>query len=247
MEYKIRELVKYSIAQYSERGPINIAICGDSISHGGLNGEIDYNTVYHNRLRIMINKRWQNVPVNIINTAVGGKCADHAVRHFERDVTPLNPDLVIICFGLNDVNNPIENWCQNLSDLFDKCNEHGFECVFMTPNMLNTYVAEGTPEQYLDYAHVTADMQNNGTMDAFMDEARRIAAEKGIEVCDCYAAWKKMAAEGVDTTLLLANLINHPTREMHRLFAGMLYETIFGERYTKPSTGADNDMYQKAN
>lgn len=247
MEYKIRELVKGSIAQYAELGPINIVICGDSISHGGLNGEIDYDTVYHNRLRLMINKRWQNVPVNVINTAVGGRCADHALRNFESRVTPHNPDLVIICFGLNDVNMPIPNWRANLGGLFDKCREHGFECVFMTPNMLNTYVPEGTPKQYWDYAHTTADKQNNGTMDRCMEEARKVAAEKGVEVCDCYAAWKKLEAEGVDTTLLLANLINHPSREMHKLFADMLFETIFGEPYVAKSTIADNDMYQKGN
>ncbi len=245
MEYRIRELVKGSIAQYAERGPINIVICGDSISHGGLNGEIDYDTVYHNRLRLMINRRWQNVPVNVINTAVGGRCADHALRNFERLVTPHSPDLVIICFGLNDVNAPTETWRANLGGLFDKCAEHGFECVFMTPNMLNTYVAQGTPQQYWNYAHTTADMQNNGRMDACMEEARKVAKEKGVEVCDCYAAWKALQAEGVDTTLLLANLINHPTREMHKLFADMLFETIFGTAYVEKTAGADNDMYQK--
>ena len=41
-----------------------------------------------------------------------------------------------------------------------------------------------------------------------------------------------MNANGVNTTRLLANYINHPTREMHALFAETLYETIFGEPYT---------------
>ena len=30
-----------------------------------------------------------------------------------------------------------------------------------------------------------------------------------------------------DTTKLLANYINHPTQEMHELFANMLFEIIF--------------------
>ena len=246
MNFTIRELVKGNITKYAERGPINVVICGDSVSHGALNGEIDYDSVYHNRLRLMINKRWQNTPVNMINTAVGGRCADHALNNFDRDVLSHNPDLVIICFGLNDVNKSLEEWQTNLGGLFDKCIEHGFEAVYMTPNMLNTYPEEGAPKEYWHYAHVTADFQKDGgRMDSFMEAAREMARARGIAVCDCYAAWKKMAAEGIDTTLLLANRINHPTREMHQLFADMLFETIFGESFVKTESGSDSGMYQK--
>ncbi len=30
-----------------------------------------------------------------------------------------------------------------------------------------------------------------------------------------------------DRAMLLANRINHPVREMHELFAGMLFDTLF--------------------
>ena len=49
-----------------------------------------------------------------------------------------------------------------------------------------------------------------------------------VAVCDVYSKWKEMA-KTKDTTLLLANRINHPTREMHQLFADSLFETIFGK------------------
>ena len=48
-----------------------------------------------------------------------------------------------------------------------------------------------------------------------------------VPVCDCYALWKQLEAGGVDTTELLSNKINHPTREMNRLFAYELIKTIF--------------------
>ena len=38
---------------------------------------------------------------------------------------------------------------------------------------------------------------------------------------------KKLEQNGVDTTILLANRINHPTREMNWLFAVSLLETMF--------------------
>ena len=54
-----------------------------------------------------------------------------------------------------------------------------------------------------------------------------------------------MAARGIDTTVLLANRINHPTQEMHQLFADSLYELIFDEPYDgKPLDSQLNTMYQ---
>ena len=40
---------------------------------------------------------------------------------------------------------------------------------------------------------------------------------------------KKLAASGVDTTELLSNKINHPTRDMNKVFAYELVRTIFSE------------------
>ena len=72
-----------------------------------------------------------------------------------------------------------------------------------------------------------------------------MAAARGIPVCDCYAEWKRMAAEGQDTTAMLCNHINHPTREMHKLFADMLFETVFGFPYSADGQDAESAMYQK--
>ena len=49
--------------------------------------------------------------------------------------------------------------------------------------------------------------------------------EMGVPVADAYGVWKKRS-ETEDITMLLANRINHPTREMHELFAEKLFETI---------------------
>ena len=45
-------------------------------------------------------------------------------------------------------------------------------------------------------------------------------------MCDCYAKWKLLSQNGVDTTALLANGINHPSREMAWMFAYSLLETM---------------------
>jgi hypothetical protein len=108
--------------------------------------------------------------------------------------------------------------------------------------MLNTYVAEDTPKQYWDYAFKTAEMQNEGRMDEFVYSAIALAKEMNVTVCDCYSKWKKLA-ETKDTTMMLANRINHPTSEMHKMFADALYELIMGDE--ECNTASDSTMFEK--
>jgi hypothetical protein len=94
----------------------------------------------------------------------------------------------------------------------------------------------------MEYAHKTAKMQNEGRMDMFMNAAVALANEMGVPVCDCYSQWKKLA-ETQDTTQLLANRINHPTKEMHELFAESLFRMIFDEPSERGSE-EDQSMYK---
>lgn len=71
-------------------------------------------------------------------------------------------------------------------------------------------------------------------MDTFMDAAVRTAVAHGVAVCDCYRIWKEYNACGVDTTALLANRINHPVRDMHKLFAEELLKMITDEGGAQP-------------
>ncbi len=227
---KIKEKVMMDINGLYAHGPITIVAFGDSVTHGMFDaGEIDYNSVYHRRLANMINEKYSYVPVNVINAGIGGTTAKASLARMESQVFSHSPDLVIIAFGLNDVNGTLDEYLSSLKVIFESCKERDTDAVFMTPNMLNTYVSDRAPEQFKDYAHVTAEYQTSGRMDTYMSEAVKLANDMGIKVADCYAKWKKLS-ETEDTTALLANAINHPTREMHQLFADTLYDVIFCER-----------------
>ena len=223
---KIREKFNMNLEQLIENGPITIVAFGDSVTHGAVGaGEMNYDTVYWNRLRLMLQQKYDYVPVNMINAGIGGITAKGSLDRMDKQVLAHSPDLVIVCFGLNDVNFEFEEYIDSLKQIFERCQAAGCDVVFMTPNMLNTYVADDTEEKYMEYAKVTAGFQNEGRMDKYMDAAHRLAAEMGIPVCDCYSKWKEIA-KTQDTTMLLANRINHPTKEMHKLFAEGLFETI---------------------
>ena len=223
---RIKDKIRLDLSGLIEHGPINIVAFGDSVTHGCVGpGEYDYESVYWSRLKRKLNAVNPSMPVNAIDAGINGITAKASLGRIERDVLSHHPDLVIVCFGLNDVNGPLEDYLASLKEIFSACRSEDRDTVFMTPNMLNTYVAEDTPKEYLSYAAVTAEYQDGGRMDCYMSEARGLARECGVAVCDCYGAWEKRA-EAEDTTLLLANRINHPVREMHEVFAQKLFEIL---------------------
>lgn len=225
---RVKEKLLMDLAGLTEQGPINIVIFGDSISHGYLIDTVDYENVYWNRLKKKLNAFRCFIPVNMINAAIGGTTATASLMRMEKQVFCHKPDLVIICFGLNDVNGPLDEYLGSLKYIFQRCQNADCDAIFMTPNMLNTYVADDTPAEHRNYARITAEMQNSGRMDRYIYAAVQLAQEMDIPVCDCYSAWKKLS-ETDDTTQLLANRINHPIAEMHKLFAEMLYPMIMEE------------------
>lgn len=241
---KVAEKLQLDYTGLLQQGPINIVFFGDSVTHGAEASDvIDYDQVYWQRLRRRLNAVRNYVPVNVLNAGVGGTFAEMSIDRLDRDVLSHRPDLVVVCFGLNDINGELETYVRSLRTIFRRLLDAGTDVIFMTPNMLNTYVAEDTPTQWLDYAATTARTQNEGKMDRYMDAATAAAREMGVTVCDCYARWKALAAAGEDTTLLLANRINHPTYAMHDLFAQSLFDVIMADVPTGQT--ADNDtMYR---
>lgn len=226
---KIAEKLKMNSDGMIKHGAITIVAFGDSVTHGILGyNEVGYETAYWNRLRKKILDIRNYVPVNVIDSGIEGITAKNSLDRMDRDVFAHNPDLVIIMFGLNDVNFPLEEYTESLATMFERCNEKGIYTIFMTPNMLNTYVAEDTFEGYKTYAEKTAQMQNEGRMDMYIEAAVKTAKENNIPVCDCYSKWKEMSKKQ-DTTMLLANRVNHPIREMHELFADNLFRIIFAD------------------
>ena len=241
-DMKIREKIMLDVKGLEKHGPINIVIFGDSVSHGAVNGYIDYENVYWNLLKKKLNKFRDYVPVNMICASIGGTTAIQSLPRLDKQVLIHEPDLVIVCFGLNDVNGSLDDYLFALGSIFKRCKDSGCEVIFMTPNMLNTYVASDTPQPWQNYAAKTADMQNSGKMDEFIYSALELARKMNVTVCDCYSKWKTLS-QTEDTTMLLANRINHPVSEMHTIFADSLYDAIMAD--AKAGTKTSCTMFQK--
>ena len=107
-------------------------------------------------------------------------------------------------------------------------NVAGAEIIFLTTILTNTYVSPLLKdEQLIEVDKMQIETVENGIDNMYFNEAEKVCNEYGVKFCDCREKWKKMYENGVNTTALLANYLNHPLRELHWLFAHELVEIIF--------------------
>ena len=220
---------------------VTIAFLGDSVTQGCFevyvknDGDIeavyDPRHAYHRQVQDILAVLYPSVPVNIINAGISGDNATAALKRVQRDVIQHKPDLTVVCFGLNDCgagDAGLPVYIDSLTRLFRALREDGSELVFMTPNMMATEVSCHIPQGLVrDIAASIANSQVTGVLDRYLDAARALCEQENVPVCDCYRKWQMMHQGGVNTTDLLSNYINHPTREMNWLFAYSLVETFF--------------------
>ena len=237
---KIIEKIQEKQKNLLEGRPITIAFLGDSVTQGCFdcfetaNGAID--TEFHPEwgyteiFKRMLHKLYPSVPLAVINAGVSGSSAYGGVCRLKRDVLAYSPDLVVVCFGLNDTNNGkagVKKYVDNLTEIFQKVKKSGAECVYMTPNTMNYYVSPKiTSEAVKTLAADLKERMTSGLMDEYIAAGKAVAAERGVPIADCYSLWKRMVNNGVDVTDLLANKLNHPDKDMHFIFAYELMKTI---------------------
>ena len=149
------------------RTPI-IAFLGDSVTQGcfelyNQNGRMevafDGGQAYSEKVKKILGMLYPQAPVAVVNFGVDGDSAVEGAKRFRRDVLSCNPDLLVVCYGLNDSNEGAEGipmYKNALKEIFVEAKKAGIETIFMTPNMLNTYVAEDADENFRDYAFKTA-------------------------------------------------------------------------------------------
>lgn len=225
---------------YSQvRQPV-IAFLGDSVTHGcfdiflrdrEIETEVKTELAYHEKLRKIFSVLYPEVPMTIINAGISGDTAKGGLTRLERDVLSYNPDVVVVCYGLNDSmwgEKGIKDYVESLELIFKKAKQTGAETIFLTPNMRTNHISQPFVEKELyDAVEAVMKNENEGWLDSYLDKARDICKKKGVKICDCHKIWKKVTQNGVEVNNLLSNRVNHPTEQMHWLFAYELVKVIF--------------------
>ena len=84
----------------------------------------DKSCAYHKYFADIFTELCPSVPINVINAGISGASATLSLGLIDELVLKNNPDLVVVCFGLNDANNggidKIGDYTSSLSGIFKK-------------------------------------------------------------------------------------------------------------------------------
>ena len=240
---KIIDVIQQKQAQWiGKRQPV-IAFLGDSVTHGcfeifmkegKLETKVDMDYGYIEKIKSIFRHLYPDVPITYVSAGISGDSADIALTRLQADVLDYKPDLVVVMFGLNDGmqrGEGLDKYRNSLKSIFEEIRKTGAEIIFMTPNLPCDKLPIPYPEERLN--EVIQDVirvNNEGWFDKYFDEVRELCKEMNIPVCDCNKMWHTLKDNGVDTNRLLSNRVNHPTREMHWMFAYELVRTMFLEK-----------------
>ena len=221
--------------------PVTIAFIGDSITQGcfevyyktptQLDTVYEYNNAFPTRVREMLALLYPSVQMNIINSGISGDTVSRGLMRLERDVLRYSPDLVVVGYGANDCNlggsDGAKAYGESLRDMFKRIHATGAEVIYLTEGPFCTGTSHTVTDDRLKaLAEKFSDLENSGVLDNYFATGIAVAKEEGAKCCDVYSAWKAMKKAGVDITELLANKLNHPSRDMHYYIAVKLIETM---------------------
>ena len=238
---KIIEKIKNkSDALYNHRQPV-IAFTGDSVTQGCFELYVKEKGVvktavhsaecYAEVVKKIFALLFPTANITIVNAGISGNNAAGGAKRLKSDVLDFHPDLTVVCYGLNDSGQKqegLEIYKDSLRKIFYDLKEAGSEVIFMTPNMCTDRVDYSIKEEEIKAAiEKVAATVNEGWLEKYIEEAKKVCEEENIPVCDCYSLWKTLKKGGVDITSILSNKGNHPVKEMHFMFAYELVRTMF--------------------
>ncbi len=222
--------------------PVTIAFIGDSITQGcfevyyktptQLDTIYEYKNAFPTRVREMLAILYPNVQVNIINSGISGDTVTRGLERLERDVLRYAPDLVVVGYGANDCNlggeDGVTMYTEGLRSMFRRIRACGAEAIYLTEGPFCAKTSPTVTDERLKLlAKKFSDLENRGVLGRYFAAGKRVAAENDVACCDVYSAWKTLERGGVDITELLANKLNHPSRDMHYYIAVKLLEVMF--------------------
>ena len=235
----IEKFRAWQAAPFTVRQPV-LAFLGDSVTHGcfetfmtgdKMECEMHPDKVYHEKVRSILATLYPEVPVTVVNGGISGDYAAHAKERLDRDILFCAPDLVVVCFGLNDATRGekgLPEFSSALTEIFTRVRASGAEAIFLTPNLRTEKLDSPFSWEILNKTALqVAENEKAGWLKKYTDAAREVCRKEQVPVCDCQKLWETLKAADVDINRLLANRINHPTADMHWMFAYELVKTMF--------------------
>ncbi|MDD4124387.1 MAG: SGNH/GDSL hydrolase family protein [Eubacteriales bacterium] len=180
---------------------------------------------------------------DVINAGMGGDKTTEALARIDKDVVALDPDIVIVMFGMNDqaiyipTGRPLvspEQYEANYRTIIEKIHDSGAEVVLLTGNNVCTDSGYYTAGQYdLDYG--------TGKMSEYYDIIRSLAEEYNLNLIDMN---KIISDEGIADSVICASgdgihLSNTGKAKYAEWISDYMYDEYFENGYSEPEVSEE--------
>ena len=179
---------------------LKIVFLGDSITEAGVYDKevgVEYNgeLVYPNYTGF-ITFLSQSTPKNtqLIGKGISGDKVSDLLTRYKKDVIDLNPDIVFIYIGINDVwhkydfgtGSDIDLYENGLRQIISEIQNIGSKVVLCTPTVIGENYGDFTlANQYVEQYRDAKTMESmNNDLDAFSDVVRNLSAEYNTDLID---------------------------------------------------------------
>jgi lysophospholipase L1-like esterase len=185
--------------------PLKLVALGDSLTYGWM-----VKKDYLDFLSEMLAAKYPDGKIEVYNVGIPGDTAEGGLRRLHKHVLDMNPDIVSVQFGLND--------------MFS-----GYSTAQFEKNMA-AIIQQLKQEARCDILLMTSvaipDPHDDRQAELYYSIIIEIARQKQLPVALVHAYWKKKMAEGYRWDQLVQADQVHPTEEGHRLMAEAIMEVF---------------------
>jgi len=185
-----------------------IVFLGDSITEQQL---------YTNYVESYLATRFPELDLSFFNAGWGGDTAPGGVARLERDVLPLRPTVVTVCYGMNDGRYTVptdeirDTFAQGLRTLVARLREANCRVVLLTPGIVD----EGVNPALAQVSY------NRNGLRRLADEVLALAKTEGLPVSDLHALMADVdaRAKAADASFCMVPDAVHPDPAGHLVMA----------------------------
>ncbi len=203
MERKNRPL--NTIKKLLSGTPVVITALGDSLTYGWMvrKGYLDF-------LAEMIDERFPDARVSLINCGMPAGTALDGLRRLERDVLHRSPDCIFVQFGLNDAFSGYspEEFKDHVEVIIKRIQENTHsEIVIMTSVCLGN-------------------RRDNTVVERYYAQLEGLANLYGLPLARVHMYWKEKISRGCPFSTLVQSDQVHPVSDGYRLMAEAIMELL---------------------
>jgi len=160
----------------------------------------------------LITEKYPYAVVNAIKTSIGGENAEQGAKRFKRDVLSKQPDVIFIDYALNDRGIGLQRAKVAWEKMIKEALKAKVKLILLTP----------TPD-------LTEDIKDpNAPLAQHTNQIIALGNKYHLPVVNSYAAFKKLAMDGVDLKQYMAQS-NHINSKGHEIVAELIMKLFESE------------------